>query len=171
MRPTTLDAAIKYVKSSQGNADPFEIVPIDEQVKVAESIKSPDTCDICWGSEGVKKKVPVFWVEGLGLQSEDSKSVTTPVFFDESDAVRFWKQINKDKEPRIEVFDLAALIKKMKKGGTTEFRKVAFYPSRKAVETAAAKVTAKQPVAGAPASSSGSDTPGGALVFPPDKAP
>jgi hypothetical protein len=28
----------------------------------------------------------------------------------------------------------------MKKGGTTEFRKVAFYPSRKAVETAAAKV-------------------------------
>ena len=28
----------------------------------------------------------------------------------------------------------------MKKGGTTEFRKVAFYPSRKAIETAAAKV-------------------------------
>ena len=26
----------------------------------------------------------------------------------------------------------------MKKGGTTEFRKVAFYPSRKAIETAAA---------------------------------
>ena len=42
---------------------------------------------------GVKKKVPVFWVEGLGLQSEDSDKVTTPVFFDEDDAIKFWKQV------------------------------------------------------------------------------
>lgn len=52
MRPTTLDAAIKYVKSSQSSQDPFEIMPISEQVQIAESIKSPDTCDICWGTEG-----------------------------------------------------------------------------------------------------------------------
>ena len=32
VRPTTLDAAIKYVKTSQNNADVFEIVPISEQV-------------------------------------------------------------------------------------------------------------------------------------------
>lgn len=165
VRPTTLDAAIKYVKSSQDKADPFEIVPIGEQVKIADSIQSPSSCDICWGSEGVKKKVPVFWVQGLGLQSEDSSAVVTPVFFDENDAIKFWKQINKDKEPQIEVFDLAALIKKMKKGGTTEFRKVAFYPSRKAVETAQAKMTVK-PIVGAPATSQGSKG-----VFPPDSPP
>ena len=97
VRPTTLDAAIKYVKTSQNNPDPFEIVPIGEQVRLAEAIKSPDTCDICWGSEGVKKKVPVFWVEGLGLASEDDSKVQTPVFFDKNDAERFWRQINKDK--------------------------------------------------------------------------
>ena len=68
-----------------------------EQVRLAEAIKSPDTCDICWGSEGVKKKVPVFWVEGLGLASEDDSKVQTPVFFDKNDAERFWRQINKDK--------------------------------------------------------------------------
>ena len=39
--------------------------------------------------------------------------VVTPVFFDKNDAVKFWTQINKDKEPRIEVFDLSALIKKV----------------------------------------------------------
>ncbi len=71
VRPTTLDAAIKYVKTSQNNPDPFELVPSGEQVTIAESIKSPDTCDICWGKEGVKKKVPVFWVEGLGLASTE----------------------------------------------------------------------------------------------------
>jgi len=161
VRPTTLDAAIKYVKESQSKQDPFEIVPISEQVKVAEAIKSPDTCDICWGTEGVKKKVPVFWVEGLGLQAEDSTSIVTPVFFDQSDAAKFWKQINPDKEPRIEVFDLSALIKKMKKGGTMEFRKVSFYPSRKAVETAAAKMQVK-PIVGAPPTSKS--------VFPADKS-
>lgn len=161
VRPTTLDAAIKYVKESQSKQDPFEIVPISEQVKVAEAIKSPDTCDICWGTEGVKKKVPVFWVEGLGLQAEDSTSIVTPVFFDQSDAAKFWKQINPDKEPKIEVFDLSALIKKMKKGGTMEFRKVSFYPSRKAVETAAAKMQVK-PIVGAPPTSKS--------VFPADKS-
>ncbi len=36
VRPTTLDAAIKYVKTSQNNADPFEIVPIGEQVRRAD---------------------------------------------------------------------------------------------------------------------------------------
>ena len=45
-------------------------------MQIAEAIKSPDTCDICWGTEGVKKKVPVFWVEGLGLQSEGENKVT-----------------------------------------------------------------------------------------------
>jgi len=161
VRPTTLDAAIKYVKESQSKQDPFEIVPMGEQVRIAEAIKSPDTCDICWGTEGVKKKVPVFWVEGLGLQAEDSTAIVTSIFFDQSDAARFWKQINPDKEPKIEVFDLAALIKKMKKGGTMEFRKVSFYPSRKAVETAVAKMEVR-PFAGAPASSKS--------VFPPDKS-
>jgi len=37
----------------------------------------------------------------------------TPVFFDKSDVVKFWTQINKDKEPKIEVFDLSALLKKV----------------------------------------------------------
>jgi hypothetical protein len=37
----------------------------------------------------------------------------TPVFFDKSDAVKLWAQINKDKEPKIEVFDLSALLKKV----------------------------------------------------------
>jgi hypothetical protein len=36
VRPTTLDNAIKYVKTSQNNADPFEIVPISEQVRRAD---------------------------------------------------------------------------------------------------------------------------------------
>jgi hypothetical protein len=42
----------------------------------------------------------------------------------------------------------------MKKGGTTEFRKVAFYPSRRAVEIAATKMQVK-PIEGAGASSAG----------------
>jgi hypothetical protein len=53
-----LDAAIKYVKNSQGKADPFEIVPISEQVDIAETIKNPDTCDICWGTEGLVQQLP-----------------------------------------------------------------------------------------------------------------
>lgn len=65
-------------------------------------------------------------------------------------------------EPKIEVFDLSALIKKMKKGGKTEFRKVAFYPSRPAVEAAAARIKANPSQA-----SSVSQT----KVFPEDKKP
>ena len=65
-------------------------------------------------------------------------------------------------EPKIEVFDLSALIKKMKKGGKTEFRKVAFYPSRPAVEAAAARIKANP----SPASSVSQTK-----VFPEDKKP
>eukprot|EP00961_Rhodomonas_salina_P276656 3738002-Rhodomonas_salina.3 len=34
------------------------------QVDTALTIKNPDTCDICWGAEGVKSQIPVFWIEG-----------------------------------------------------------------------------------------------------------
>ncbi len=37
---------------------------------------------------------------------------------------------------RGQVFDLSATVKKMRKGGSAEFRKVLFYPSQKAVEYA-----------------------------------
>ena len=42
----------------------------------------------------------------------------------------------------LQVFDLSALIKKLRKGGSTEFRKVNFFPSIKAVEFANTFVSA-----------------------------
>jgi hypothetical protein len=62
------------------DADPFEILPAQPQVDAALQIKNPDTCDICWGAEGVKGKIPVFWIEGLGVE-RDGKTIT-PLFFE-----------------------------------------------------------------------------------------
>jgi len=131
--PMTLDKAIQYVKSKK-NGDPFEIIPAQSQVDTALTIKNPDTCDICWGAEGVTGKIPVFWIEGLGLERDGT--VITPVFFDRGLAESYYAKLNKGAAPKLEVFDLSATIKKMRKGGSTEFRKVLFYPSPSAVEYA-----------------------------------
>eukprot|EP00288_Rhodomonas_lens_P015422 CAMPEP_0177701878 /NCGR_PEP_ID=MMETSP0484_2-20121128/6842_1 /TAXON_ID=354590 /ORGANISM="Rhodomonas lens, Strain RHODO" /LENGTH=344 /DNA_ID=CAMNT_0019213133 /DNA_START=32 /DNA_END=1066 /DNA_ORIENTATION=+ len=131
--PMTLDKAIKYVKSKK-NGDPFDIIPAQAQVDTALTIKNPDTCDICWGAEGVKSQIPVFWIEGLGLERDGT--VVTPLFFDRAQAESFYAKLNKGSPPKVEVFDLSATIKKMRKGGSAEFRKVLFYPAPNAVEYA-----------------------------------
>jgi len=131
--PMTLDKAIGYVKSKK-STDPFEIIPSSSEVERALKVQNPDTCDICWGAEGVDGKIPVYWIEGLGLEREGT--VITPLFFDKDMAESYYAKLNKDTSPKLEVFDLSATIKKMRKGGSAEFRKVLFYPSTKAVDYA-----------------------------------
>jgi len=150
--PTTLDKAIGYIKTKKSE-DPFEVFPSAPEVTKARAIQNPDTCDICWGSEGVKEYVPVFWVKGLGLEVD--KTVVTPLFFEKDMAVGYYSKLGKNEPPEIEVFDLSALIKKIRKGGSTEFRKVSFYPSTRAVQYANKVVSApaaeKAPAEGKPA--------------------
>ncbi|EKX55272.1 member of Tic22 family [Guillardia theta CCMP2712] len=156
VRTTTLDEAIKYIKS-KANSDPFEILPYGEEIEIARGIKNPENCDICWGAEGVKEKIPVYLVEGLGLQ-KDSK-VITPLFFDKAGAESFYRQASKTGEPKLQVLDLSALIKKMRKGGSTEFRKVVFFPNKDAIEYATGK----------PAQILASDGKSPSTIFPPEK--
>jgi len=44
-------------------------------------------------------------------------------------AEQFYKKLNKPDAPKIEVFDLSATVKKMRKGGSSEFRKVSPFTS------------------------------------------
>ncbi len=50
----------------------------------------------------------------------------------------------------VQVFDLSATIKKMRKGGSTEFRKVLFYPSQRAVDYANTLLKARGTAPGSP---------------------
>jgi len=118
-------------------------------VTLARKIKNPDSCDICWGSEDVKEYVPVFWISGLALEVDNG--LVTPIFFEKDMAVKYWEKLGKSEAPEIEVFDLSALIKKIRKGGSTEFRKVNFFPSIKAVEFANTFVSAPSSPPASPA--------------------
>eukprot|EP00960_Hanusia_phi_P048088 758760-Hanusia_phi.AAC.9 len=146
--------------------DPFEILPYGDEIERARSIKNPENCDICWGAEGVKEKIPVYLVEGCqprrllpapqrrgrSRPSEGWKShysallrqgdrlllVVMATEREQAGADALYKQASKTGEPKlqvcfssppairatlngVQVLDLSALIKKMRKGGSTEY--------------------------------------------------
>lgn len=135
----SLNEAYKFLggKSTHAKSVPerFELFPDDHQLEVAQEVTGGAFQQI-FG----KYKVPIFYIDGLGIKEGNDDKMVYPLFFEKEKLDETVSKL-KSSDPNasidlndVQVIDLEQTIKEIQAGGNPKFNNIIFVPLSDAME-------------------------------------